>query len=337
MNELDKLMEQYEPISSPLPEDELRALRKRVLAGSRPKKKSCRLMIALAACICLLAACGVIAAGLFDSMTHVNQTSLLVEKYGQVLEDPPSVTVDGHTLTWQAIIRSDSVARIIYDITGSQQQTNDWISFRDEAEDRWVLRVQPLTNGQPAGHTEELPGIGSSAGRCQLRQSGPIGKVSETGSTRYFADLDLTEGADTISLYVLSEDGTAEVLQAALPEPAAEKCSALPDVIYPVSTNDGQADYIFQQVTITPFRIILEGVHEDASMSLLDDGPDWYSLIHLYDAEGEEIQIGKDGSFYTASGSLGPEDFTVTLGSYDLIDPEKVAEIEINKERFPLE
>lgn len=281
MNELDNLIAEYAPLSSPLPEEELQALKKRVLSKSLPKRKPYKLMIALAAAMCLLAACGAIASGFFDSMTTMNQTTALVEKYGQILENPPSVTVDGHT--------------------------------------------------------EELPGYESSVGYCQLRQSGPIGRVSETGSTRYFADFDLTDGADTVSLYVLSEDGTAEIMQIDLPEPAAEKQSVLPHVVYHLNADDQEIEYIFLQVTITPFRITLEGIHNDDSMNLWDNDPDWYSLIHLYNAEGKEIQIGREGTFYTAGGSLGPEDFSVTLGSYNLIDPEEIVEIEIDGNRYPLQ
>lgn len=337
MTELDRLFAEYEPLSPPLEEQEIQAIQKRIQMKTAPRRINRRLAILLAAAMCLLAACGAIAIGLFDTMTDVNQTEKLVKKYGLVLEEPQSVTVDGHTVTLQAMIRSDTIARIVYDVSGSENEANSWGSFENPLTGRMHLRVQPLTNGQPSGYTDLIPDYGSEAGYCMLRQSGPVGHVSESNSTRYFADFDLTENADTVSLYVLYESGGAEVLQAPLPEPAAEKQAALPDVAIPVTTEEGEVNYIFQQVVITPFYLSLSGIHNDELMTLWDAPYDWYQYIRLYDANGKELQIGRDGTFFTTSGNLGPDDFTIELGTYDLLDPSEVAEIEIDGVRYPVD
>lgn len=333
MNELDKLIEAYEPLSEPLSQLEIQALKKNVLAKAAPKKKNYKLILALAAAMCLLAACGAAAIGLFDSMTGVNQTEAMVEKYGLALDNPPSAAVDGHTVTVQAVIRSNTIARIIYDVTGPERKANAWASFRD-SQDRTLLRVQLCNDGQPTGHITDVPGL--ETGRIgQNRQFGPIGKVTETGSIRYFADMDLEENADTISMYILYEAGGAEVLQIDLPKAIAEKNCSLPDIAFYPDSDDKNTEYILENVTITPFRLTLTGIHNDGLMSLFENEPDWNKSIHLYDTNGEEIKFGRKGTFFTASGSVGPDEFTVELGSYDLIDPASVSEIEVNGIKYP--
>lgn len=329
MNELDQMMTEYKPISEPLTEEEMLKLKQKILQKSRSKRKARRLILALAAAVCLLAACGAAAIGLFDSMSDTNQTAKMVEKYSLAPENPLRAAVDGHTVTVQAILRSDNIARVIYDITGSERQLNDWTFFGD-SEGRAIVRVQMLTNGQPSGHTDVLPDHEN-----QMRQSASIGAVPESNSVRYFADLSLTEDADTVSIYVLSEGGSAEVLQAALPEPIEEKELSLPDAALSVTAEGVKIDCLLQKIRITPFRVIVEGICEG-------NGPyapieaDWSGLIRLYGTDGKEIRIGKDGSFFSANGHMGDKDFSVELGSYDLLDPADVTEIEIGGVKYPV-
>ena len=338
MNELDKLMAEYKPLSEPLNPAQIQELKKNVLSKAKSKKKtkgkSYKLLLLLAAAMCLLAACGAMAVGLFDSMTDVNRTAKMVEKYGLALENPPSATVDGHSVTVQAIIRSDTIARIIYDVTGSKRQILNWDSFRD-SEDRTIIRIQPLTNGRESGHTDAVPGS-REVGYHQLRQSGVVGKVPESDSVRFFADLDLTEGADTVSLYILSETGGAQVLQISLPEPIAEKELSLPDAALSFRTDGREARCTIQKVRITPFRLTFEGIYEGTEHSIIVSDADWNHLIYLYNKDGEKIRAGRNGSFYGASGGFADKEFSLDLGSYDLLDPAEIAEIEINGVRYPL-
>lgn len=332
MNELDRWIAEYRPLSEPLTEEEIMRLKKRILKKSRPKRKSYRLILILAAAVCLLAACGAVAIGLFDSMTDVNQTNKMIEKYSMTLENPPSATVDGHTVTVQAILRSDNVARVIYDITGSERELANYLRTRD-SEGRIVLRIRMLTNDQPSGHIDENA---LSDYKNQVRQSASIGKVPGTNSIRYFADLDLTDDTDTVSIYVVSQENGAEVLQIDLPEPIAEKELSPSDAALTVTADGDEINCQLQKIRITPFRLILEGTYESPSQSSPSDA-DWNSLIHLYGANGKEIRIGKDGDFFTASGYNGDDDFSIELGSYDLLDPEEVKEIEIGEARYPVE
>jgi len=338
VNELDKLMAEYKPLSEPLNSAQMQALKKNVLSKAKQKKKTkgtnYKLLLLLAAAMCLLAACGAVAIGLFDSMTNVNRTAKMVEKYSLALETPPSATVDGHSVTVQAVIRSDSIARLIYDVTGSKKQILNWDSFRD-SEDRTLRRIQPLTNGQKSGHTDAVPGS-REVGYHQLRQSGVVGKVPESNSVRFFADLDLTEGADTVSLYILSENGGAQVLQIELPEPIAEKELSLPDAALSFRADGREAHCTIQKIRITPFRLTFEGTYEGTEHSIIVSDAYWNHLIYLYDKDGRKIRAGKNGSFYGASGGFADKAFSLELGSYDLLDPAEIAEIEINGIRYPL-
>lgn len=151
--------------------------------------------------------------------------------------------MDGHTVTVQAVIRNNTIARIIYDVTGSERKANAWASFRD-SQNRTLLRIQLCNDGQPTGYIADVPGL--ETGRIgQNRQSGPIGKAAETGSTRYFADMDLEENADTISMYILYEAGGAEVLQIDLPQAISEKNCPLPEIAFYPDSDNKNTEYIF--------------------------------------------------------------------------------------------
>lgn len=288
----------------------------------------------LAAAMCLLAACGAAALGLFDSMTGTNQTFALVEKYGTTMENAPSAETDGHTVTVRAILRSDTITRVIYDISGSKRSVNSWDRFKD-AEGDTILRVQFLTNNQPSGHTDELPGSFKTVYN-QLRQSGPIGKVPDENACRWYADFDLTENVASVSIYLLSERNGAEVIQVELPDPVAERELLLSDAPLMLPFGQDTISCKIQQVLITPFRVTLCGTHNSQMNSLLKADGNWNELVKLYDIHGEEIQIGKDGSLNTMSGSVGPDSFTIELDCYDLLDPAEVTEIEIDSIRYPL-
>ncbi len=330
MNELDRLIETYEPLTPPLDGRELDSLKKRVQGKICPKRRHLRLMLALAACMCLLAACGAVAMGLFGNMADTNQTAELVERYGLALEDAPSAEADGHTVTIRAIIRSDNIARIVYDISGSKRQILSWDTFRD-GDGTVISRLQFFAHGQPSRPTQSQPDTSRDGGHNSFRQSGPIGKTG-TGSYRWFADMDLPEDADSISLHVLSQSGEAEIIEAPLPDPVPEK------TIYPnqapihLKTVDGETDITIESITVTPFRLKITGTYS-GTQELFTLSPDWKQFIRLYGSGREEIRFGKDGSFYGAGGGIGPKEnpvFDIDLGSYDLINPAEVTEIELD-------
>lgn len=333
MNELDKLMAEYPPLSESLTTEEIKRLKNHVLEKSRTGRKPRRLLFILAAAMCLLAACGAAALGLFDSMTGTNNTSALVEKYGVSLEDAPSAQADGHTVTIRAILRSDTIARVIYDVSGSRREINSWDRFRN-ADGDVIRRVQFLTNGCPSGHTDELPG-NSQVGYNQLRQSGPVGKVSGDNACRWYADLDLTGDADSISVYLLSEENGAEVIRLPLPDAVAERRLTLSDAPLTLTRGKEEVSCQIRQILITPFRITIQGTHDNLD-TFLNLDTDWNDLVKLYDANGTELRTGKDGDFYALAGGIGETDFTVELNCYDLLDPADVAEVELDGVRYPL-
>lgn len=335
MNKLDQLMAQYQPLSAPLTDSELQHLKRRVMSKSRPRHRARRISLALAAAVCLLAACGAAVIGLFDTMTGTNQTAAMVEEYGLTIENPQSAQVDGHTVTVHAVIRSDTIARIIYDVSGSRRQVSDWETFRDK-DGRVVLRIQPVTNGQPSGHVDALPGFRETEA-SQLRQSGFIGKTEDTGAMRCYADLDLTEDADTVSLYIQSESGGAEVIEVPLLNPVPEKALTFEEPVQlTVSTRDGNLECELYSIVVTPFRLTVEGTRIGNLGMMSADLTELQNHIRLCNQDGTEIKLGKDGSLFTASGSYDEKDFTIELNSYDLLNPSDITSIEIDGVSYPL-
>ncbi|MBS6397614.1 MAG: hypothetical protein KH452_10780 [Clostridiales bacterium] len=330
MKELEQWIIEHEPLSPELDAGEITALEQRILAKRPPRRKPLRLVLTLAAAMCLLAACGAAVLGLFDTMTAVNRTEQLVEEYSLTLEDVPSVTVDGHTVTAHAVIRSNGIARLIYDISGSSRQVSSWMIFQNEAGEH-IYRIQLLAGPQTAKSLTTLSQI-EETGHSTLRQAGPIGKVSDTKAVRYFSDMDIPEDADHISLCVIAEDGSAQVMDLPLPDAIPEQGAE--DLNIPVAfegTDHQPSGCTIRSIRITPFRITLTGVMDQKEENPFD--ADWDMLIRLFDADGKAILTGKNGSFYSASGSYGEtnsEEFILELDSYDLIDPAKVAVIELD-------
>lgn len=270
--ELEVWMTAHETFSPALDDTETESLKKRILSKKISGRHPVRMFLALAAVMCLLAACGAAAVGLFDSMAETNRTEDLVEAYGLTLYDPPSLTADGRTLTVQSIIRSDTTARIIYDVTGNSRQVTNWSTIRQE-DGTVLLRTQFLSGQTPYDEN------GTYTHQNLLRQSGHMGKTEDGHAIRCFADIDIPEGTEHVDLFLSPVD------------------------------------------------------------SLQGTGLEWENQITLYDAHGQEILVGKNGSYYSGGGSLGSQeqpDFQIELNSYDLIDPAEVYEAEIGGTRYIL-
>ena len=88
MTELERWMNDHPPLADALTAEETAALRAKVLAR-RPKPRVLRgwRLAAAAAALCLVAA-GAVVLGLFHPMSAANETNALVQKYGEVLDEP---------------------------------------------------------------------------------------------------------------------------------------------------------------------------------------------------------------------------------------------------------
>lgn len=255
-------MSSHEPLSPRLDDMEAERLKEKILIKRTSRKRHLRMVLILAAAMSLLAACGAAVLGCFDTMTGTNDTGDLTEIYGLNLENPPCTTVDGHTVTVQAVIRSDNMARVIYDITGSQSEVSAWQVLQGD-DGTFSFRIQFLPgeasrseSGQPAPH------------KNFLRQTGYIGETSGGDSSRWFADIDLPLQTDSLDILVLSGNTDDGCMSVSLPPAVPDLQTELTDANIVLPSSNGEGDDItvtIRHVQITPFRLTLEGTYRTPS------------------------------------------------------------------------
>ena len=120
MTELERWMNDHPPLADALTAEETAALRQKVLAR-RPKPRVLRgwRLAAAAAALCLVAA-GAVVLGLFHPMSAANETNALVQKYGEVLDEPLTAEINGHTVSVKALLRGQNTLRVLYDVDHAQ-------------------------------------------------------------------------------------------------------------------------------------------------------------------------------------------------------------------------
>ena len=120
MTELERWMNDHPPLADALTAEETAALRQKVLAR-RPKPRVLRgwRLAAAAAALCLVAA-GAVVLGLFHPMSAANETNALVQKYGEVLDEPLTAEINGHTVSVKALLRDKNTLRVLYDVDHAQ-------------------------------------------------------------------------------------------------------------------------------------------------------------------------------------------------------------------------
>ena len=114
MTELERWMNDHPPLADALTAEETAALRAKVLAR-RPRVHVLRgwRLAAAAAALCLVAA-GAVVLGLFHPMSAANETNALVQKYGEVLDEPLTAEINGHTVSVKALLRDKNTLRVLY-------------------------------------------------------------------------------------------------------------------------------------------------------------------------------------------------------------------------------
>ena len=120
MTELERWMNDHPPLADALTAEETAALRAKVLAR-RPRVHVLRgwRLAAAAAALCLVAA-GAVVLGLFHPMSAANETNALVQKYGEVLDEPLTAEINGHTVSVKALLRDKNTLRVLYDVDHAQ-------------------------------------------------------------------------------------------------------------------------------------------------------------------------------------------------------------------------
>lgn len=125
MTELERWMNDHPPLADALTAEETAALRAKVLAR-RPRVHVLRgwRLAAAAAALCLVAA-GAVVLGLFHPMSAANETNALVQKYGEVLDEPLTAEINGHTVSVKALLRGQYTLRILYDVDNARGMEGD--------------------------------------------------------------------------------------------------------------------------------------------------------------------------------------------------------------------
>ena len=151
MTELERWMNDHPPLADALTAEETAALRQKVLAR-RPKPRVLRgwRLAAAAAALCLVAA-GAVVLGLFHPMSAANETNTLVQKYGEVLDEPLTAEINGHTVSVKALLRGQYTLRILYDVDNARGMEGDDLVWdtanftlsrpkKAPASDKWDVR-----------------------------------------------------------------------------------------------------------------------------------------------------------------------------------------------------
>ena len=157
MTELERWMNDHPPLADALTAEETAALRAKVLAR-RPKPRVLRgwRLAAAAAALCLVAA-GAVVLGLFHPMSAANETNALVQKYGEVLDEPLTAEINGHTVSVKALLRGQYTLRILYDVDNARGMEGDDLVWdtanftlykpKGASERKWDYAAMPSARG----------------------------------------------------------------------------------------------------------------------------------------------------------------------------------------------
>lgn len=146
MTELERWMNDHPPLADALTAEETAALRAKVLAR-RPKPRVLRgwRLAAAAAALCLVAA-GAVVLGLFHPMSAANEANALVQKYGEVLDEPLTAEINGHTVSVKALLRGQNTLRVWPLIMHKGLSRGIWCGVPQTSPSSRP-RKAPLTNG----------------------------------------------------------------------------------------------------------------------------------------------------------------------------------------------
>ena len=352
MTELERWMNDHPPLADALTAEETAALRQKVLAR-RPKPRVLRgwRLAAAAAALCLVAA-GAVVLGLFHPMSAANKTNALVQKYGEVLDEPLTAEINGRTVSVKALLRGENTLRVLYDVDNAKgMEPNDLVW------DTSVFQIEAPKDSDPPNSLFSV--YNASVGPCYGYAVGSWAernKASETDTLSCFVDIPLANTKLTQrTLYIcsLSDYSAHASVKISLPDAPAALTLPIQKTIalkgghwfhYDMTDEEAEqypdATFDIQEVRIEPLAVSVIGMNH-GSLPLGDTSRyDVQSRVKLFRADGTELTYGWDGEFYKGSyGRVNKNSGQMTLrvDSYDLLDPEAVAWVEIDGERFEVE
>lgn len=351
MTELERWMNDHPPLADALTAEETASLRQKVLA-CRPKPRVLRgwRLAAAAAALCLVAA-GAVVLGLFHPMSAANKTNALVQKYGEVLDEPLTAEINGRTVSVKALLRDKNTLRVLYDVDNAKgMEPNDLVW------DTSVFQIEAPKDSDPPNSLFSV--YNASVGPCYGYAVGSWAernKASETDTLSCFVDIPLANTKLTQrTLYIcsLSDYSAHASVKISLPDAPAALTLPIQKTItlkggpwfHSDLTDEEAAAYPDSSFDIDEIRI------EPLSFSVIGKSHgspagetsryDVQSRVKLLRADGSEMTYGWDGSFY--AGDYGRIDnsaglMTLRVDTYDLIDPAAIAYVEIDGERFAVE
>lgn len=353
MTELERWMNDHPPLSEPLTAQETAALREKVLAR-RPKLRVVRgWRVAIAAAALCLVAAGAVVLGFFQPMSTANEANALVQKYGEVLDAPLTAEISGHTVSVKALLRGQYTLRILYDVDNAQGMEPD-----DLVWDTSPFQIEAPKDSDPPNALFSVynanvgPCYGYAVGSWAERN-----KASETDTLSCFVDIPLANANLTQrTLYIcsLSDYSAHASVKISLPDAPAALTLPIQKTItlkggpwFHSDLTDEEAaaypdsSFDIDEIRIEPLSVSVIGMNHGSLPLGGTSRYDVQSRVKLFRADGTELTYGWDGEFY--KGSYGGREnknsgqMTLRVDSYDILDPEAVAYVEIDGERFAVE
>ncbi len=153
--------------------------------------------LAAAAVALGLVAAGAVVLALLP-MSAANETNALVQKYGEVLDEPLTTEINGHTVNVKALLRDKNTLRVLYDVDNAKgMEPNDLVwdtgaFYLRAADNSGDKRLYIASNAQVG------PCYGYAIGSWATRNT-----VSEGDVLSCYVDIPLTQTAtDTRTLYI---------------------------------------------------------------------------------------------------------------------------------------
>lgn len=352
MTELERWMNDNPPLADALTAEGTAALRQKVLAR-RPRLHALRgwRLAAAAAALCLVAA-GAVVLGLFHPMSAANETNALVQKYGVVLDEPLTAEINGRTVSVKALLRGQNTLRVLYDVDNAQGMEPDDLVWdtanftlykpKDASERKWDYGASNADVGPISGYA-----VGPWDGRYE---------ASENGTLSCFVDIPLLyEKSNNRTLYIgdLTNYSAKASVKITMPDAPPTLTVNVKKTIslkgghwfhYDMTDEEAaeypDATFDIEEIRIEPLAVSVIGKNHGSLPLGGTSRYDVQSRVKLFRADGTELTYGWDGEFYQGfygrvRKSSGQS--ALRVNTYNIIDPEAVAYVEIDGERFEVE
>lgn len=253
---------------------------------------------------------------------------------------------------YRALLRGQYTLRILYDVDNARGMEGDDLVWdtanftlykpKGASERKWDYGASNVDVGPISGYA-----VGPWDGRYE---------ASENDTLSCFVDIPLLyEKGNNRTLYIgdLTNYSAKASVKITLPDAPPTLTVDVKKTIalkgghwfhYDMTDEEAEqypdATFDIQEVRIEPLAVSVIGKNH-GSLPLGDTSRyDVQSRVKLFRADGTELTYGWDGEFY--KGSYGRENknsgqMTLRVDSYDILDPEAVAWVEIDGERFEVE